>query len=134
MSEDVPIPPTIAAATEVVRDFLRLAVDIRDPAAARTLMTEDSVHVPMFDPAGLVDKRYAIGEPVSQADAVIVPVTLTDGTSLEAVVPLVVVLEGGSPRIDVRLSVETMMGAQIQFVGPEDGDGPLNPSTPDTPP
>ena len=114
--------PSPDAAVAVVREFLQHAADQRDAAAARTLMTAESVTIPAFDPRGLAGTQYVIGEPASHEDTMIVPVGFADGTGQQAMAPLVVVLENGLPRIDVAATVELMMGGQINIVDANDVD------------
>ncbi len=116
-------PPTPEAALALVTEFLRLAADEGDAPAARLLMTAASTRVPAFDPLGLADKEYAIGEPFPVEDAIIIPVGFGDSTGLKASAPLVVILENGVPRIDVEAGVEMMMGGKIHYVSPDEVDG-----------
>ena len=113
-------PPSAEAALTLIQDFLKLAADQRDAPAARLLMSTDSTRVAAFDPIGLAGKDYAIGEPFPTEDSVIIPVGFGDDTGLQASAPLVVILENGVPRLDVKATVEMMMGGQIRYV---DSDG-----------
>jgi len=123
MPEDIlKTPPTADAALELIREFLKRAVDRCDAPGARLLMTAQSTQVAAFDPVGLAGKEYAIGEPFTADDTVIVPVGFGDATGLQASAPLVVVLENGVPRIDVQATVELMMGGKIRYVSPEEVD------------
>jgi hypothetical protein len=121
-SSEIPVapPPSVETALAAAREFLRLAIDLADGAAARTLMTASCANVPAFDPRGLAGKEYAMGEPFVDDDAVIVPVAFRDNAGLQANFPLVVVMENGFARIDVESGVELMMDGEIHFVDPDE--------------
>ena len=110
------VGPSSAAAIEVVEAFLHHAAELLDADTARTYMTAASLDVPAFDPRGLAGTRYAVGEPFVDEGSVIVPVALADAAGQEATLPLVIVMEGAAARIDVRASVELMMGAEVHYM------------------
>ena len=101
---------------DAVKLFLHLAADKNDPLAARALMTAESNTIPAFDPQGLAGKRYAIGEPVVDEDAVIIPVSFSDSTGLMAQMPIVVILENETAKLDIASTMELMLGAEVNYV------------------
>jgi hypothetical protein len=108
--------PSAEAAVETVQAFLHHAAELQDATTARAYMTVASVDIPAFDPRGLAGTKYAIGEPFVDKDSIIVPVAFADAAGQEATFPLVVVLEDAAARIDVRASVELMMGAEVHYM------------------
>ena len=109
-------PPTFAAALATVQTFLQFAADQNNLAAARALMTEESNTIPAFDPQGLFGMKYFIADPILDEDAVIIPVQFTDQTGQCAAMPIVVILENNTPKLDIASTMELMMGAQINYV------------------
>jgi hypothetical protein len=119
-SDPIPAPPTIPLAIHAVEQFLLAAADRRDPQAAKEWMTDESIQVPMFDPAGLAGMKYSLGEPMVDEDAVIIPVVFGNETGQQGGMPFIVVMENGFARLDVISMVEMMMGGEVTFVEPDD--------------
>jgi hypothetical protein len=118
-------PFTDEGAIEVVREFVRNTIDLPNEAAAKALLTKAgrASDMSFTPPSAGGNLTYKIGQAVKEGDDVLVPVTVTDGsTNQTQTLEIMPVLEDGQWRIDLARTMDRAMGGAMEQLTEQMGD------------